>query len=102
MKHRPHLIAWATLITVGAAAGAPAVARGQSANRGQIVQSVVATHWRIGDRSPAGFVGDFYRALAGGAPMGDALRAAKLDAIRRGAKPREWAGFIAMRRRTAR
>ena len=38
----------------------------------------------------------FYRALADGLPVGDALRAAKLDAIRRGATPREWAGFTAV------
>ena len=40
MKHCPHLIVWAALITVGAATGVPAVARAQSANRGQLVQAV--------------------------------------------------------------
>jgi hypothetical protein len=56
-------------------------------------RSVVATGWRIGDRETVAFVARFYDALAGGAPVGDALRAAKLDAIRRGATPGEWAAF---------
>jgi hypothetical protein len=34
-----------------------------------------------------------YRSLADGLPAGDALRAAKLDALRRGAAPGEWAAF---------
>lgn len=57
---------------------------------------VVATHWRIGDETPLGFVATFYRALASGLPVTDALRAAKLDAIRRGAPPSEWAAFTAV------
>ena len=38
----------------------------------------------------------FYDALAAGLPVGDALRAAKLAALRRGAPSREWATFIAV------
>jgi CHAT domain-containing protein len=56
-------------------------------------RSVVASQWRIGDRSTITFIQAFYRALANGAPVADALRAAKLDALRRGAPPREWAAF---------
>jgi CHAT domain-containing protein len=56
-------------------------------------RSVVASQWRIGDRSTISFVRDFYQALATGAPVGDALRTAKLDALRRGAPSREWAAF---------
>ena len=56
-------------------------------------RSVVASQWRIGDRSTISFVRDFYQALAQGVPVGDALRAAKLDALRRGAPSREWAAF---------
>jgi CHAT domain-containing protein/tetratricopeptide (TPR) repeat protein len=56
-------------------------------------RSVVASQWRIGDRSTIAFIRAFYQALAGGLPVGDALRAAKLDALRRGAPPREWAAF---------
>lgn len=59
-------------------------------------RTVVATGWRIGDRSTVAFVDDFYRAMARGLPVGEALRAAKLDAIRRGAPPREWAAFTAV------
>jgi CHAT domain-containing protein len=56
-------------------------------------RSVVATGWRIGDRGTVSFVRDFYAALAGGRPVGDALRTAKLAAIDRGAPPGEWAAF---------
>jgi len=56
-------------------------------------RSVVATRWRIGDRSTVAFAQDFYAALARGLPVSDALRAAKLAALRRGAPPRKWAAF---------
>jgi len=56
-------------------------------------RSVVASQWRIGDRSTIAFVRAFYAALAKGLTVGDALRAAKLDALRRGASPKEWAAF---------
>ena len=56
-------------------------------------RSVVASQWRIGDRSTIAFIEDFYQALTRGMPVGDALRAAKLDALHRGAPPREWAAF---------
>lgn len=56
-------------------------------------RSVVATQWRIGDRSTVRLVHDLYAGLARGAPVADALREAKLTAMRRGAPPGEWAGF---------
>ncbi len=56
-------------------------------------QSVVATQWRIRDRGTAAFVDRFYDHLARGLTVGDALRAAKRDAIARGAPPAEWAAF---------
>jgi CHAT domain-containing protein len=56
-------------------------------------RAVVATGWRIEDRSTVPFVDAFYRNVASGLSVGDALRAAKLDAIRRGDSPREWAAF---------
>lgn len=56
-------------------------------------RSVVATAWRISDRATVPFVESFYDAMAGGLPVGSALRAARLDAIERGAPPREWAAF---------
>ena len=39
------------------------------------------------------FVDDFYRALADSLPVGDALRAAKLAALRRGEPAKAWAAF---------
>jgi CHAT domain-containing protein len=59
-------------------------------------RAVVATSWRIGDQATVAFVRSFYEALARGLPVADALRAAKLDAIRRGAGPNEWAVFTAV------
>jgi len=56
-------------------------------------RSVVATHWRIGDRATVAFMDDFYAALARGLAVTDALRAAKVAAIARGAPAREWAAF---------
>ncbi len=48
-------------------------------------RSVVATRWRIADRAALRMVEPFYDGLAAGLPVGDALRAAKLAALRRGA-----------------
>ena len=56
-------------------------------------RSVVATSWRIGDRSTVGLVEEFYNGLARRLPVSEALRAAKLEALRRGAPPSEWAAF---------
>jgi hypothetical protein len=57
---------------------------------------VVATAWRIPDRATVPFVEALYQGLARGLPVGDALRAAKLDAIRRRDPPRVWAAFVAV------
>ncbi|HEU4628395.1 MAG TPA: CHAT domain-containing tetratricopeptide repeat protein [Gemmatimonadaceae bacterium] len=56
-------------------------------------RAVVATGWRIDDRRTVRFVLDFYDALARGLAVGDALREAKLAALRRGAPAGEWAAF---------
>ncbi|HET9726056.1 MAG TPA: CHAT domain-containing protein, partial [Gemmatimonadales bacterium] len=56
-------------------------------------RSVVASQWRIADRSTLSLIGDFYQALAEGLPVGDALRTAKLAALRRGVPAKEWAAF---------
>jgi CHAT domain-containing protein len=56
-------------------------------------RSVVATQWRVGDRSTVRLVADMYDGLARGLPVADALRQAKLTALERGAPPAEWAGF---------
>jgi CHAT domain-containing protein len=57
---------------------------------------VVATGWRIADQSAGRLVEAFYAGLAAGNSVGDALRAAKLEAIRAGAPPSEWAAFVAV------
>jgi CHAT domain-containing protein len=59
-------------------------------------RSVVATGWRIPDAGAATMVERFYRAMAGGATVSDALRIAKLEALRAGAPATEWAAFIAV------
>ena len=59
-------------------------------------RAVVATQWEVGDRSTVGFMEAFYRHLAKGQSVGDALRSAKLEAIRRGAPAREWAAFVSV------
>ena len=56
-------------------------------------RAVVATGWRVEDRRTLAFVERFYAGLAERRPVVEALRAAKLDAIRRGAPPSEWAAF---------
>ena len=56
-------------------------------------RSVVATSWRVGDRSTLRLVDGLYAALAKGWPVVDALRAAKLAAMRDGAPPAVWAAF---------
>ena len=53
----------------------------------------MATQWRVGDRSTVRLVADLYDALARGEPVAEALRSAKLAALRRGAPAGEWAGF---------
>ncbi len=56
-------------------------------------RAVVATQWRIGDRTTVGLVDDFYAGLGRGLPVAEALRGAKLAAMRRGAPAGEWAAF---------
>jgi CHAT domain-containing protein len=57
-------------------------------------RSVVATQWEVGDQAALKFIGALYRHLAEGHAVGEALRLAKLDGMRRGATPREWAAFM--------
>jgi CHAT domain-containing protein len=59
-------------------------------------RSVVATQWEIGDRGAVKFVEMLYRHLADGRPVGEALRLAKLDAIKERAPPQEWAAFTVL------
>jgi CHAT domain-containing protein len=59
-------------------------------------RSVVATQWQVPDRGTVRLVEDFYDALASGLPVAEALRAAKLAALRRGAPTGEWAAFTVL------
>ena len=59
-------------------------------------RSLVATGWRIGDQSVVPLVDSFYAGLARGEMITDALRGAKLAAIKAGAPPRTWAAFTAI------
>jgi CHAT domain-containing protein len=56
-------------------------------------RSVVATQWEIGDREAVSLVQALYRHLAQQRPVGEALRLAKLEAIRAKRSPHEWAAF---------
>jgi tetratricopeptide (TPR) repeat protein len=55
--------------------------------------AVVATRWEIGDRNALDFVRVFYRHLAEGETVGEALRLAKLDSMRNHAPVQQWAAF---------
>ena len=59
-------------------------------------RSVVATSWRVGDRRTIRLVESRYAELARRKPLFEALRAAKLASLRRGAPPGEWAAFNAV------
>ena len=56
-------------------------------------RSVVATQWRVGDRAIVPIVDAFYRAMARGLPVGDALGAAKRNAMASGAHVGDWAAL---------
>jgi len=56
-------------------------------------RSVVATTWRVGDTQAERFIGRFYDAIAAGAAVGDALRAAKLASLRSSESPSSWAAY---------
>lgn len=59
-------------------------------------RSIVATAWRIPDREVVPLVEAFYAGLARGESVMDALRAAKLGAMKKGMPPRAWAAFMAI------
>lgn len=56
-------------------------------------RAVVASNWAVGDRSTLPFVDRFYGYMARGMTVGDALRRAKLDAIRDGVRIDQWSAF---------
>jgi tetratricopeptide (TPR) repeat protein len=57
-------------------------------------RAVLATQWRIADRSTLRLVDGFYAALAQGLPADQALRQARLAVRAHGAPAREWAAFV--------
>lgn len=58
-------------------------------------RSVLATLWPIYDRSTADFMGEFYRQLAKGQELSEALRNAKIRMIRTSRMhPFYWAGYV--------
>lgn len=56
---------------------------------------VISTLWNIDDIASAGLMNDFYRRLAGGAAVADALRQAQIGVLRNAAyaDPKYWAAF---------
>jgi CHAT domain-containing protein len=54
---------------------------------------VISTLWNIDDTASAGLMEEFYRRLAGGASVAEALRQAQLAVKERYADPRYWAAF---------
>jgi CHAT domain-containing protein len=57
-------------------------------------RAVVGTYWAIADRRVVPFIDRFYRAMAEGTRPDDALRNAKLAAIRDGVSIAEWGSFV--------
>jgi hypothetical protein len=57
-------------------------------------RSVLATQWEIGDQAAVRFIRTFYDHLAEGRAVGEALRLAKLDAIKANVPPHDWAAFM--------
>jgi len=57
-------------------------------------RAVAATLWSVDDEAQRLLMRRFYHRLARGASISAALRGAKLDAIRDGAAPRDWAALV--------
>lgn len=56
-------------------------------------RAVLASSWLVGDVASENFMRRYYRALARGRSLGDALRETKTELIRSGAPPSVWAAF---------
>jgi CHAT domain-containing protein len=56
-------------------------------------RAVLATAWRVSDAETARFMGGFYREVAAGRTVGEALQRAKTAARRRGAPVSVWGAF---------
>ena len=79
------------------ATGSGRIVRGEgsvglsSALREAGVETVVLTRWPLDDRAAADLIDTFYRGLAGGLSVGDAVHSAKLKARAAGLPPSVWA-----------
>lgn len=56
--------------------------------------SVVGSLWAVRDEAAADFMQRFYRSLSNGTPRGEALRAAKIEMMQKGAPVEDWAAFV--------
>ena len=56
--------------------------------------AVLAAQWDVEDAAAARFMTGVYRSLASGSTLGDAVSRTQLSAVRDGAHPLEWAGFV--------
>ena len=56
-------------------------------------RAVLASGWLVGDERTADFMERFYGHVAGGQPLGDALRTTKLELVRAGVPAGAWASF---------
>ena len=59
-------------------------------------QAVVGSQWPIRDEDAAAMFDTFYRVLADGASLSQALRQAKIEAIAAGRSPAAWAGLVVL------
>ena len=57
-------------------------------------QAVIGSRWPIRDEDAASLFDDFYRHVAAGATLADALRRAKIDAIAQGRPASSWAAIV--------
>jgi CHAT domain-containing protein len=57
-------------------------------------RGVAATLWPVEDRAQRVLVRRFYQGMVSGQTTARALRAAKLEAMRRGSPPRDWAALV--------
>jgi CHAT domain-containing protein len=57
-------------------------------------RGVAATLWAVDDQAQRVLVRRFYQRMVGGQATAAALRGAKLDAVRDGAVPRDWAALV--------
>ncbi|MFC4454721.1 CHAT domain-containing protein [Deinococcus sonorensis] len=55
---------------------------------------IILSQWRVPDAETGQLMAGFYRRYTGGSEPAEALRQAKLDLMRQGLPPRDWAAFL--------